>query len=101
MLLSGQVTPSDTGKPANSRSFGKPLSVDKMIAELQAMVGMGRAENGSARSGSAVDTRWPGRSHLAIDNDQPLRLTWAEQGAPRSPNATQFRVPSGMIAMLI
>jgi hypothetical protein len=56
MLLSGQVTPSDTGKPANSRSFGKPLSVHKMIAELHAMVGMGRAENGSARSGSAVDT---------------------------------------------
>lgn len=41
ILVSGQVTPSDTEKPANSRFFGKPLSVDKMIAELQAMVGTG------------------------------------------------------------
>jgi two-component sensor histidine kinase/DNA-binding NarL/FixJ family response regulator len=41
ILVSGQVTPSDAEKPADSRFFGKPLSVDKMIAELQAMVGMG------------------------------------------------------------
>src|SRR3978361_300358 len=38
ILVSGQVTPSDAEKPADSRFFGKPLSVDKMIAELQAMV---------------------------------------------------------------
>src|SRR3954471_278536 len=41
ILVSGQVTPSDTEKPADSRFFGKPLSVEKMIAELQAMVGAG------------------------------------------------------------
>lgn len=41
ILVSGQVTPSDAEKPADSRFFGKPLSVDKMIAELQAMVGKG------------------------------------------------------------
>jgi two-component sensor histidine kinase/CheY-like chemotaxis protein len=41
ILVSGQVTPSEAEKPADSRFFGKPLSVDKMIAELQAMVGMG------------------------------------------------------------
>src|SRR4051795_11673639 len=41
ILVSGQVTPSDTEKPADSRFFGKPLSVERMIIELQAMVGAG------------------------------------------------------------
>jgi two-component sensor histidine kinase/CheY-like chemotaxis protein len=41
ILVSGQVNPSDTEKPADSRFFGKPLSVEKMITELQAMVGAG------------------------------------------------------------
>jgi two-component sensor histidine kinase/CheY-like chemotaxis protein len=41
ILVSGQVNPSDAEKPADSRFFGKPLSVDKMISELQAMVGAG------------------------------------------------------------
>src|ERR1700709_1993418 len=41
ILVSGQVNPSDEEKPADSRFFGKPLSVQTMIAELQAMVGAG------------------------------------------------------------
>jgi two-component sensor histidine kinase/CheY-like chemotaxis protein len=41
ILVSGQVNPSDAEKPADSRFFGKPLSVEKMITELQAMVGAG------------------------------------------------------------
>jgi two-component sensor histidine kinase/CheY-like chemotaxis protein len=41
ILVSGQVNPSDAEKPANSRFFGKPLGVEKMISELQAMVGAG------------------------------------------------------------
>jgi two-component sensor histidine kinase/CheY-like chemotaxis protein len=41
ILVSGQVTPSEAEKPADSRFFGKPLSVEKMIAELQGMVGAG------------------------------------------------------------
>lgn len=41
ILVSGQVNPSDAEKPAESRFFGKPLSVEKMIAELQGMVGAG------------------------------------------------------------
>jgi two-component sensor histidine kinase/CheY-like chemotaxis protein len=41
ILVSGQVTPTDAEKPADSRFFGKPLGVEKMIGELQAMVGMG------------------------------------------------------------
>ena len=41
ILVSGQVKPSEAERPENSRFFGKPLSVDQMIAELQAMVGAG------------------------------------------------------------
>jgi two-component sensor histidine kinase/CheY-like chemotaxis protein len=41
MLVSGQVTPAESEKPANSRFYGKPLEVKKMIAELQEMLGEG------------------------------------------------------------
>src|ERR1700674_928586 len=41
MLVSGQVTPTDTERPVNSRFYGKPLEVKKMIAELQEMMGKG------------------------------------------------------------
>jgi two-component sensor histidine kinase/CheY-like chemotaxis protein len=41
ILVSGQVNPSEAEKPTDSRFFGKPLSVEKMITELQAMVGAG------------------------------------------------------------
>lgn len=41
ILVSGQVKPSDADKPADSRFFGKPLGVEQMISELQAMVGTG------------------------------------------------------------
>ncbi|WP_342712866.1 HWE histidine kinase domain-containing protein [Bradyrhizobium sp. B124] len=41
ILVSGQMKPSDTARPENSRFFGKPLSVEQMITELQAMVGAG------------------------------------------------------------
>jgi two-component sensor histidine kinase/DNA-binding NarL/FixJ family response regulator len=44
ILVSGQVNPSDAERPADSRFFGKPLSVEKMIIELQAMVGAGALE---------------------------------------------------------
>jgi CheY-like chemotaxis protein len=37
ILVSGQVNPSDAERPPDSRFFGKPLSDDQMIAELQAM----------------------------------------------------------------
>src|ERR1700704_2983920 len=39
ILVSGQVSPSETEKPTDSRFFGKPLGVEQMINELQAMVG--------------------------------------------------------------
>src|SRR4029077_18568511 len=41
ILVSGQIKLSDMDKPANSRFFGKPLDVKRMIAELQEMVGAG------------------------------------------------------------
>jgi two-component sensor histidine kinase len=41
ILVSGQVKPSDAERPADSRFFGKPLVVEQMITELQAMVGAG------------------------------------------------------------
>jgi len=41
ILVSGQVTPSDSDKPADSLFFGKPLGVQQMIAELQGMIGQG------------------------------------------------------------
>src|ERR1700753_3249593 len=41
ILVSGQVKPSDAERPADSRFFGKPLGVDQMVTELQAMVGLG------------------------------------------------------------
>jgi two-component sensor histidine kinase/CheY-like chemotaxis protein len=44
VLVSGQVKPSDGERPADSRFFGKPLGVEQMIAELQAMMGAGALE---------------------------------------------------------
>jgi two-component sensor histidine kinase/DNA-binding response OmpR family regulator len=41
ILVSGQMKPSDAERPENSRFFGKPLGVEQIIAELQAMVGKG------------------------------------------------------------
>src|SRR6267154_4128033 len=41
ILVSGQVTPNEADRPANSRFFEKPVEVQKMIAELQDMIGQG------------------------------------------------------------
>jgi two-component sensor histidine kinase/CheY-like chemotaxis protein len=41
ILVSGHVQPSDAERPANSRFFVKPLGVEQMTTELQAMVGAG------------------------------------------------------------
>jgi len=40
-LVSGKATLSDTDKPTNSRFFGKPLDMKRMVAELQEMIGAG------------------------------------------------------------
>ena len=44
ILVSGHVKPSDAERPADSRFFGKPLNVEQMITELQAMIGVGALE---------------------------------------------------------
>jgi two-component sensor histidine kinase/ActR/RegA family two-component response regulator len=44
ILVSGQVNLADKDKPADSLFFRKPLEVNQMIAELQAMVGTGVLE---------------------------------------------------------
>lgn len=41
MLVSGQVTPTEADKPVNSRFYGKPLEVKRMITEMQEMVAQG------------------------------------------------------------
>src|SRR6202790_2853821 len=41
ILVSGQVKPSETDRPADSRFFGKPVEVKQMIAEMQEMIGQG------------------------------------------------------------
>jgi len=42
ILVSGQVKVSEEDKPVDSRFFGKPLEVKKMISELQGMIGAGK-----------------------------------------------------------
>jgi two-component sensor histidine kinase/ActR/RegA family two-component response regulator len=41
ILVSGQIKLADSDKPTDSRFFGKPLEVKRMINELQEMVGTG------------------------------------------------------------
>src|SRR3954463_12541644 len=41
IMVSGQGNLGEADKPADSRFFGKPLIADRMISELQEMVGRG------------------------------------------------------------
>jgi len=41
ILVSGQIAVTDADKPDDSKFFRKPLEIEQMIAELQAMVGEG------------------------------------------------------------
>jgi two-component sensor histidine kinase len=38
ILVSGQVTPSDDERPLDSRFFGKPLSMQRMVSEMQSII---------------------------------------------------------------
>lgn len=91
VLVSGQVKPSDAERPANSRFFGKPLGVEQMIAELQAIVGAGTLKilPGGASTASADESR-PGvpidalprsasETALSAENDN-LRLLLEQAG---------------------
>jgi two-component sensor histidine kinase/FixJ family two-component response regulator len=75
ILVSGQVDPSDAEKPADSRFFGKPLSVERMITELRAMVGAGalKTVQTAASQPSAKE------AVLSAENDS-LRLLLEQAG---------------------
>ena len=90
ILVSGQVTLADTDKPADSRFFGKPLEVKKMIAELQDMVGTGAlkivpedviplAAVALTRTKSAGTSRSIAQEVLTAENDS-LRLLLEQAG---------------------
>jgi two-component sensor histidine kinase len=78
ILVSGQIKLTDQDKPEDSRFFGKPLDVDRMISELQAMVGAGALKiiptaldpNAAAASGDGHSLT---QEALAAENDS-LRL---------------------------
>src|SRR4051812_13100591 len=71
ILVSGQVKPSEDERPANSRFFGKPLGVEQMIAELQAMIGAGALKIVP----TAVEWTADGAAHPAQRNDSAARST--------------------------
>jgi two-component sensor histidine kinase len=91
ILVSGQVKPTDAERPADSRFFGKPLGVEKMISELQAMVGMGTlkivpdtlwspSDAGPEREALAnVSSPSPQEAVLSAENDS-LRLLLEQAG---------------------
>jgi two-component sensor histidine kinase/ActR/RegA family two-component response regulator len=85
ILVSGQVKPSDAETPADSRFFGKPLGVEQMIAELQAMVGAGalkivpNATLSSADEASDPTPRSAQETALSAENDS-LRLLLEQAG---------------------
>jgi CheY-like chemotaxis protein len=95
MLVSGQVTPTETERPVNSRFYGKPLEVKKMIAELQEMMGEGalriipadiskrlatvpRVET-PHHAGAAVSKSHTSNEFLTAENDS-LRLLLEQAG---------------------
>jgi two-component sensor histidine kinase/CheY-like chemotaxis protein len=87
ILVSGQVNPSDEEKPVDSRFFGKPLSQEKMIAELQAMVGAGAL------------TTVPNAALLLVD-DAPLRTALAEP-LPRSAQEVVLSAQNDSLRLLL
>jgi two-component sensor histidine kinase len=86
ILVSGQVQPSETDKPTDSRFFGKPLEVEQMIVELKEMLGNGAlkivprdaiphavdARNGNGH-GNGHEVRSAAEDTLTAENDS-LRL---------------------------
>jgi two-component sensor histidine kinase/DNA-binding response OmpR family regulator len=91
ILVSGQTKPSDAEKPENSRFFGKPLGVEQMVTELQAMVGAGALRivpnatdlrAGDARHAMATfdaSSRSAQETALSLENDS-LRLLLEQAG---------------------
>jgi CheY-like chemotaxis protein len=87
ILVSGQVNPSDAERPADSRFFGKPLSDGQMIAELQAMVGVG-----------ALKTV-PNASLLLVDESSHSPASVASR--PRSPQEAALTAENDSLRLLL
>jgi two-component sensor histidine kinase/CheY-like chemotaxis protein len=83
ILVSGQEKPSKADRPANSRFFGKPLGVEQMITELQAMVGAGALTILPNTTGwpenQAPDPSSRSAHELSAENDS-LRLLLEQAG---------------------
>jgi two-component sensor histidine kinase len=77
VLVSGKIELSDIDKPADSRFFRKPLEVDRMIAELQQMVGLGALKIVPGPAGDVDSSE--AQEFLAAENDS-LRLLLEQAG---------------------
>jgi two-component sensor histidine kinase/CheY-like chemotaxis protein len=77
ILVSGKIESSDIDKPADSRFFRKPLEVDRIIAELQQMVGVGVLK---IVPGPAVDVASPAAQALLAAENDSLRLLLDQAG---------------------
>jgi two-component sensor histidine kinase/CheY-like chemotaxis protein len=86
ILVSGHVKPSASETPADSRFFGKPLGVEQMITELQAMVGAGAL------------TIVPSAS--MAPSDEALSVT-APTGAPRSAQEAVLSAENDSLRLLL
>jgi two-component sensor histidine kinase/CheY-like chemotaxis protein len=87
ILVSGHVQPSDAERPANSRFFGKPLGVEHMITELQAMVGAG------ALTIVPNATAWPA--------DQALHTVAPISPSPRSAQEVALAAENDSLRLLL
>jgi two-component sensor histidine kinase/CheY-like chemotaxis protein len=77
ILVSGQIELFDMDKPADSRFFGKPLEVKRMIAELQDMVGVGALKIVPGHAGKVTSSA--AHEFLTAENDS-LRLLLEQAG---------------------
>ena len=86
IIVSGQVTPTEEDRPTDSRFFGKPLEARQIIAELQAMIGLGNLKiistdiiNLPIFSEPALSPATMSRKTLTEENDT-LRLLLEQAG---------------------
>ncbi|QPC95731.1 sensor histidine kinase [Mesorhizobium sp. INR15] len=82
ILVSGLVNPSETERPADSRFFGKPLSVEDMTEQLQAMIGLGALKIVPSTTIAASNEAFDPSTHEAVlsaENDS-LRLLLEQAG---------------------
>jgi two-component sensor histidine kinase len=79
ILVSGQVTPDEKDRPANSRFFGKPVEVQQMIAELQGMIGRGSLEIIPTK----ITDSAPSPVAIRMESDAAQQTLTAENGTLR------------------